>query len=176
MAAPPRPCRAPAIRALPPVLPTNGVQAGIEPASTAGLKITLVDSARPGHRVHTCAPSGALPKGGAATVVSRGHHDCHVARHHARQGDARIDGARVWSICRGLAKPTICRRIAGQAGLDVRLVSVGGRDGTPGAAGSDVRRGGRARASPEGEVGLQVTAGSSDVPRAAKQGHHPCNG
>jgi len=100
----------------------NGVQAGIEPALTAGL-ITLVGSARPGHRVHTCAPSGARPKGGAPTVTSRGHHDRHVARHHARQGDVRIDGARVWSICTGLAKPTICLRIAGQAGLEVRLVS-----------------------------------------------------
>jgi len=103
----------------------NGVQAGIEPALPAGLEITLVGSARPGHRVHTCAPSGACRKAGAATVVSRGHHDRHVSRHRARQGDVRIDGARVWSICTGLAKPTICLRIAGQAGLDVRLAGVG---------------------------------------------------
>jgi hypothetical protein len=106
MTAPPRPCRVPAIRALAPVSRQNGVQAGIEPALRAALKITLVGSARPGRRVHTCAPSGALPKGRCR--------DGRFARPlrpprgatQQRQGDVRIDGARVWTIRTGLAEPT----------------------------------------------------------------------
>ena len=108
-------------------------------------------------------------KAGAATVVSRGHHDRHVARHNARQGDVRIDGARVWSTCTGLAKPTICLRIAGQAGLDVRLAGVAGRDGTPAPRGVK-----RSEASEQSlarrRSGFAATAGTSDVPRPARQG------
>jgi hypothetical protein len=89
------------------VLPTNGVQAGIEPALTAGLKITLVGSPPDLVIESTHVHSRRVPTPGR-------FRDCHFAgARTAAWRDAatarvtfRTDGAQVWTICTGLAEPT----------------------------------------------------------------------